>query len=695
LPLDQAVEPGLLIFANITCIGVALVLFIQSCIIYTVTGRQKVYLGFILLSLFIFAFLYFSLKLYLASSLEEAIIAGKWQLTSSFLYIPLIVFLVGEVTYHKNYKSILFLTTFFNVLMFLVGAFTDYGVRFTDIYQLKLVTFDWGEKLYILTGEPSNLALIFRLESAIVLLWALSRAKLAFQSQSKRTNYYLFPFLIIQFSTMILGGFIDYGFVDLVYIAGLPFFFFGFILSIELSLELSRQNIRLLTTTTNLKHNMVKRSEAEARIKKLAYYDVLTELPNTRKLETEFCEQQLERKNLCFVLVDIDGFQYVNEGLGQSTGNLLLKQFSSRMSRVDKFTFLARYSGDKFISIFSFDDDRSTNQAEIKAYIDSIRACFEEKFEIHNFKIELTASYGVSCGFFSFHQHLNQADMAMHWAKKQHHNSLKIYDETMISIVSHRLHIAQSLTMGIESGQFELYYQPQINCDEKISGAEALIRWNHPEKGLVSPLEFIRIAEETGLIVELGEWIINDACQTLNQWQNSSFFCGCDLSINVSTLQLEHANFVANLIRSINHSNIDPKMLKIEITESALIDNLEKSIEKLDQIIALGITVAIDDFGTGYSSLSHLKDLPINLLKIDKSFIDGLPEEHSPLVGSIINMGHSMQQNVLAEGVESIDQIKALKKLGCDYFQGFYYSKPLSKKEFETWANRFSLEDNP
>jgi EAL domain-containing protein (putative c-di-GMP-specific phosphodiesterase class I) len=280
---------------------------------------------------------------------------------------------------------------------------------------------------------------------------------------------------------------------------------------------------------------------------------------------------------------------------------------------------------------------------------------------------------------------LKQADIAMYQSKNAGRNALRFFDPKMQEIIATRVDLETELRKAIEQKQFQLYYQVQINNAAQPTGAEALIRWKHPERGMISPFHFIPLAEETGMILAIGDWVLNTACAQLKSWQLNSLTREFTLSVNVSAKQFNEADFVEKVKAVLTHHAIDPAFLRLEITESMLLDDVETMISKMIALRKIGVGFELDDFGTGYSSLQYLKKLPLNQLKIDQSFVRDLTNDENDqvIIRTIINTAHSLNLKVIAEGVETEEQLSFLKKEGCNHYQGYFFGKPVPINEFE------------
>lgn len=414
-------------------------------------------------------------------------------------------------------------------------------------------------------------------------------------------------------------------------------------------------------------------------LESLAYRDRLTGLPNRLAFEREVLKQIAGHGAVAVAIADIDGFQAVNDGLGHDIGDQTLIAIAGLLQDVfGSETFIARNSGDNFAILLP-----SLNEAEIRRLLLSLREHASANLKIDGSEIPLSISVGVA----QFPKHGSSAKMlfqnagiALKQAKRVSRSSFEFFDERLVGSLKARLEIMRDLRYAVERDSLRLLYQPQINLRTgKLFGAEALVRWQRDASGFVPAQEFIPAAEDSGHIVAIGEWVMREACRQHVSWGREA---GLDLQIavNVSMRQLKDAGFIKMLERAIRDTGIDPSRLEVEITESLMVENAGALADLLERVRSLGVTVAIDDFGTGYSSLSSLQKLPIDRLKIDRSFITGLAErkEDQIIAAMIVNMGHLLGLQVIAEGVEILEQASLLVTMGCDDVQGYFYGRPMS-----------------
>lgn len=423
-------------------------------------------------------------------------------------------------------------------------------------------------------------------------------------------------------------------------------------------------------------------------LKKQAQYDFLTKLPNRRLLVkkiTQSLKRKRENKNYEFnvVFIDILNFKRVNDSFGHYTGDKILIQISNRLlETVETSDTVGRLGGDDFIILF----ENSTPVMGVKK-LKKIRKVLQQPYKIDGIKFKLGISYGMCSANnenINPEELINRANIAMRRSKQRGKNRFSIYVESMSSNAYNLLQFENDFRRGLRKEEFVLVFQPQYRITTEISlaGFEALVRWKHPERGWITPGEFIPMAEETGLIVELDRYVLDKSCRTWSKFLSESQQCsGLHISVNLSAMHVAESTLVKYISSTIKRHELPADTLILELTESAFILNPDVAATKLNALQSLGVRTAIDDFGTGYSSLAYLKNFPAQCLKIDKSFIDGIESDtrSKKIVHSIINLAHSMGMDTVAEGVENKLQLQILKELDCDMVQGFYLAKPISR----------------
>lgn len=432
--------------------------------------------------------------------------------------------------------------------------------------------------------------------------------------------------------------------------------------------------------------DITQRKKAEERIHWLAHFDALTTLPNRTLLRdrTEHAIKLARRNNskVAFLYFDLDHFKNINDTLGHSVGDKLLSEVASRvLARLREEDTASRQGGDEFLVMLpNTDASGAANVAQ------DLLNTINRAYHIENFDLTITASIGITIypdDGDHFEILSKSADIAMYKAKQLGRNNYCFYTAELESMTARTLKLESDMQYALKDEQFEIYYQPQVSLvDGSIVGVEALLRWHHPEFGMVSPADFIPIAENSGQILQIGEWVTHSAMQQLRQWINSGI-APIKVAINLSVRQLRQPDLIEKLGDMLKASDLDPQLVELEITESMLMDSQEEVIKTLHQISELGFQIAIDDFGTGYSSLSYLKRMPVDYLKIDQSFIKDMLEnpDDAIIARTIITLGHSLGLNIIAEGVETGKQLDFLRAHHCDEIQGYLFSKPLPVNE--------------
>ncbi len=434
--------------------------------------------------------------------------------------------------------------------------------------------------------------------------------------------------------------------------------------------------------TSGVLRDITERKRAEEMITFQAFHDLLTGLPNRvlfrDRLEHAISQAKRRQDRVGVMYMDIDRFKLVNDTYGHSEGDELLKQFSRRVRDCLRVSdTLSRQGGDEFTVLLP--DIVQVN--DVQTIAEKINAELCRPFTIGNKEFRTTASIGIAV--FPDHGYtpdalLRNADIAMYQIKARGKNGFMAFAPEMNRTHVERIDLDNEMRSALRREQFELHYQPQVSISQdRIIGVEALIRWRHPERGLIGPNRFVPVAEENGLIFPLSDWVINEACRQLAEWKNQGID-GIKVGVNISAIEFERADFVQRVVRPIFQHRINPRMIEVEITESLLMDDAEKVIDKVRQLREHGIRVSIDDFGTRYSSLNYLRRFAVHTVKIDQSFVGDIANagDPSPVISAIVNIAHGFRLEVLAEGVETGAQRDALVAMGCDVMQGFYFCPP-------------------
>ena len=441
-------------------------------------------------------------------------------------------------------------------------------------------------------------------------------------------------------------------------------------------------------------NDITERKQAEDEIRNLAFYDALTKLPNRRllmdRLHSSMSESARNDHFGAVLFLDMDKFKVLNDTLGHDHGDLLLIEVAKRIQTcVREVDTVARFGGDEFVVLLeNMGEFAEIASQKVALIAEKIRASLALPYYLKESEHHTSPSIGI--GLFrgdkkSAETLLKHADVAMYQAKDAGRNTVRFFDPAMQQAVESRTALEIDLRHAVSKNQLRLFYQIQLDSELSPMGAEALVRWLHPKRGLVSPAQFIPIAEESSLILEIGHWVLETACQQLALWSKSEKTNNLILAINVSAKQFKKHDFVDVVTTMVNVYRINPNRLKLELTESVVLSDVHDVVTKMHALKRLGVRLSLDDFGTGYSSLSYLKKLPLDQIKIDQSFVRDITTDPSDalMVQTIINLAKNFSLNVIAEGVETESQLDFLRQNGCMAFQGYLFSKPVPIDEFE------------
>lgn len=450
-----------------------------------------------------------------------------------------------------------------------------------------------------------------------------------------------------------------------------------------------------------------RKSERQVKVKQqylefAAHHDPLTHLPNRLMFEDALKKTVhasiADNREFSVFLIDLDNFKYFNDQYGNLIGDKMVIEVSNRLrTQISDVDLIARLDGDEFVVLQQDVSDTDS----IEKVAERIMRVVTEPYEYRGFTLKVAVSVGISRfpGDVLVSQEeellgeeiVNNASVALQEAKSLGRAQYQMFTEKMRSTLTKRIRLEEDLKIALEQGQFEVYYQPKINIHTKeATGAEALVRWNHPEHGYVSPEDFVPVAEETGMIIELGQWILRSACFKMRELQQLGYL-GLNVAVNISAVQFTDGNLLPMVRKALDDSQLPPHLLELEITESAVMHDPAEVVHSLHQLGAHGMKLAIDDFGTGYSSLAYLKKFPVDTLKIDKAFITDVSSDNDDvaIVEAVLGLGKHFNMKVVAEGIEDEAQLEFLKASGCDVAQGYFVSKPLNSEQYTEWLKRW------
>jgi diguanylate cyclase (GGDEF)-like protein/PAS domain S-box-containing protein len=452
----------------------------------------------------------------------------------------------------------------------------------------------------------------------------------------------------------------------------------------------------VITHYVSTQTDITERKAAEKRIEGLAFFDQLTGLPNRTllldRLKQAAAASSRSGDRGAVLFIDLDNFKTINDAEGHDVGDELLKQVAARLKMyLREGDTVARFGGDEFVVLLVGLDEQANEAAtQAEKVGKKILSGLGEPYMLDGQESTSTPSIGITLfgnSQATIEELLKQADLAMYQAKASGRNTLRFFDSEMQTAVTRRVSLEKDLRDALREDQFTLYYQPQVDANNRCTGAEVLLRWQHPKRGMVFPDEFIPLAEETGLILPLGNWVLETSCSQLAAWRKRSDVNHLDLAVNVSARQLRQKDFVEQVLTILDRTGADPTKLKLELTESHLLTEVEDTIEKMVALNKKGVKFALDDFGTGYSSLSYLKRLPLEKLKIDRSFVTDvlIDSNDAAIAKTIVTLAKSLGLKVIAEGVETKEQCDFLADSGCHWYQGYLFSRPLPLVAFEEY----------
>ncbi|AGG90638.1 MULTISPECIES: EAL domain-containing protein [Rhodanobacter] len=692
---------GYFIAALIATTGIAFASGVQFVVIGLWRRREAVYLSYAALCLCIAVLALGNMRLARADGLAAATAALHWMIAAAIASLaPMVVFIRAYTGAGTRWRLLLAMSLLMVVLLCVNGS-APATLFFSRLEPGQAIVLPWGERLYRVSGAASAWGLAFHVASYAVFLWALGRAWAQYRGGDTLRAVLLGGCLIVQFVVLLWGDIM----VDLLgyqapYLDAFAFLPFVLLMSLSLAAQMRRRTAQLEHTRRQLEVEEHTRHAAEQNLRHLAYHDSLTGLPNRACALKRLAESRADAlaRGVCgaLLLIDLDNFKTINDGLGHHVGDRLLQAMAERLlAAAPPEATLARLGGDEFVLMLGLRERTPSEvQARAERVAQDVIALVSEPVMEGRHVLGVGASVGVAVypvGEVGVADLLRRADIALYRAKAAGRNTVRVFLPPMQQEADQRLRLERGLREALEQDrmgtQFALHFQPQITTAGELLGAEALLRWHHPQLGEVAPEKFIPLAEETGLIHALGAWVVDEACAHLRAWDRDGIPHGGSLAVNVSAWQLVHPHYAARLVAQVHAAGVAPARLTLELTESALLQDFDGAQATLRRLAAAGFRLALDDFGVGYSSLNYLQHLPLDVLKIDRAFVSELQvEAGNPLAGFIIDMAHRLGIVAVAEGVETAFQRQALEQMGCDALQGYLISRPVDDASFRRWV---------
>jgi diguanylate cyclase (GGDEF)-like protein len=686
-------EIALVIPGYFICTGVLLYTAIVAAAMGIYRARAPTYLSFAAVCLCSAGFTATTATYYLADSEMAAVEALRWQFVFG---APFALSMFAFVAHYTEARRMERWFAFFGGLtvVFLIANFLlPYGVRFSSITAARHMTLAWGESIYHLEGVPGAWHLVFRVLTLALLVWSLRRLAIQYRANRQREAVVLAVYLVGLVGASAQGALIDVGVLQTFNWLGFALGGLAVIMGLNLLLSLREQNVALIRTAYELQKENERRREAEAETWRRAYRDPLTGLAN-RMLIVEQLGLMCDGASDSFgavLYLNLDHFKVLNDGLSHGVGDAVLREVARRVvDAANDRALVARVGGDEFVVVLHpLVRSEEAAAAAVERMASDLAQRLSEPLRLDEQMLGVSASMGIAtfaATETSPHDILAYANMALNEAKRRGRNNVQPFVPRLREHAEARYRMVEGLRRAIEEGELALHYQPQIGPNGELIGAEALARWHSAQSGDVLPAAFIPLAEETGLIHALGEWTLKCGCEQLAAWERDGVPFRGHLSINVSPWQLARPTFVSRLRDIVAESGIDPHRIMLEITESAVLYDVGETVAKLKEIRPLGVRIALDDFGTGYSSLSIIKDLPLDAIKIDQSFVRNMGDGATKhLIRVIVAIGEELGLDVVAEGVETEADLETLQALGCRVLQGYLFCRPLGATQFASW----------
>lgn len=621
---------------------------------------------------------------YSAQTVQAALFAHKWVNFFSLLLVPLSSYLIAALENRPKAYKASYLVAGVALFAIIFNAATPLGYRFNSLHSDSPSAFAWGEQLYILSGEPTFIYQIMRVLNFTLLGWVTLFSLRIRKQAGLLSNIVIWTSVVLLLTATILTTLADAGVIKVPYLGGFGFLFLAVWFSVMVKARISRSRREKARIDQALEHEINSHRIASERFEHALHNDPLTELPNRSgalvRLQSLIATNKKNQTRLVVFLLELDQLAIVNGTRGHKAGDQLLIKIAQRLQLTTRDSdLIARVgTGQLLVGASGVKNDQGITRLQEK-----LSKALASSFDVAGSPLKITSSAGVAVFPEDASQPediLGAAELALHEAKSFGPGNLRVYHPALKENIQERVDFEAALGLALEKGQFFLCYQPQVLAsDGRTVCLEALIRWQHPEYGLVMPDRFIQIAESMGIIADMGAWVIDTACEQLARW-HAMGFADLKVAVNLSVQQLLVTDLEATVTNALQRSSLQGHHLELEITESVLMQDPERSIERLRDLRRLGVRLSIDDFGTGYSSLGYLRVLPVHAFKLDRSFVRDIGNGGKDLeicataIGLAINLG----LEIVAEGVETEEQIEQLRALGCHFLQGYFFARPLS-----------------
>ena len=673
--------------------GICFFAGIHAVLAGTAGKREPVSQAFGCLSLLLAVYLLLTAAVYQTEALSLARVLIHWQLTIACLVYPVAVWFIGLYAELRRWRRWLVLTSIVFGGLLVANVFSANSVIYAEIAHGRVLNLPWGEQVHDFPGRKSQLFGVYFLAKDAVYVFAIGCCVALWRKHSARA-WPLTLYLLIQGLAAVHADIVNRSGTQMVTFEALAFLALVLLMGDRLRRELSDRATLLAHNLDELRAETKRRQQVESNLRHLAYHDPVTGLPNRLALRDYLHDELAGRRtdDHALILLDLDHFRTINEALGHDVGDMLLKAVAVRLlAAAPPGSMVARHGGDEFALHVGLPAD-ATPAAAARDIVREVTARLTAPYTIgaHDLAVGVSAGIALLPGMANdVDSALRQVAMAMHQAKAAGRNTTIIFEQLMQAQADRRLLLEKGLRLALERDEFELHYQPQVDAHGRFVGAEALLRWRHPQHGLIAPTEFIPIAEETGLIHAIGRHVLRESCVERESW--AAVHADARISINVSPWQLFAQDFVRVVHETVNATRAKPCNVTIEITENALLHDLDDVAYKMRELASLGFHFSLDDFGSGYASLGNLKKLPLHELKIDRVFVEGMQTGvRDTLVEAIISIAHEQQLYVVAEGVETSQQRDALAELGCDAIQGYLVCRPMPSAQFHDWLDQLT-----